>query len=174
MLENIFNTKTKNAKKELDEEIKKQKQKQKELENKPNDEVKNPFEKYSTTITKDTLIKIENYHFKVAQNIESISTTLNVGIKKIETIRKPIYQKIGGNEEIISFDARILITQKEEYEGFKDLVKKAKPLKLTIVSETPKQILIQTLSESKKNWVLTSERGVSYYCKELSITGVIL
>lgn len=174
MLENIFNTKTKNAKKELDEEIKKQKQKQKELQNKPNDEVKNPFEKYSTTITKDTLIKIENYHFKVAQNIESISTTLNVGIKKIETIRKPIYQKIGGNEESISFDARILITQKEEYEGFKDLVKKAKPLKLTIVSETPKQILIQTLSESKKNWILTSERGVSYYSKSISIQGVIL
>lgn len=174
MLENIFNTKTKNAKKELDEEIKKQKQKQKELENKPNDEVKNPFEKHSTTITKDTLIKIENYHFKVAQNIESISTTLNVGIKKIETIRKPIYQKIGGNEESISFDARILITQKEEYEGFKDLVKKAKPLKLTIVSETPKQILIQTLSESKKNWILTSERGVSYYSKSITIQGVIL
>lgn len=174
MLENIFNTKTKNAKKELEEEIKKQKAKQKELENKPNDEVKDPFKKHSSTITKDTIIKIEGYHFRVAQNIESISTTLNVGIKKIETIRKPIYQKIGGNEESISFNARILITQKEEYEGFKDLVKKAKPLKLQILSEPSAKILIQTLGESKKNWVLIQERGISYYSKELAITGVIL
>ncbi|PAF50877.1 hypothetical protein BKH44_06860 [Helicobacter sp. 13S00477-4] len=124
--------------------------------------------------SKDTLIKIDRFAFKVSQNIESITTTLNMGIKKIETIKKPIYQKIGGNEEIISFEAKILITQMSEFEGFKELVKKAKPLKLSILSEKPKKILIQRLSESKKNWVMITERGVSYYCKELSIEGVVL
>ncbi|PAF52972.1 hypothetical protein BKH42_08460 [Helicobacter sp. 13S00482-2] len=123
---------------------------------------------------KDTLIKIDNFSFKVSQNIESITTTLNVGIKKIETIRKPIYQAIGGNEESISFDARILISELSEYEGFKELIKQAKPLKLTILSEPTKHILIQRLSESKKNWVLTSMRGINYYTKELSIEGIIL
>lgn len=174
MLKNIFNQESKNAKKELEAEIKKQKEKQKELENKPKDEVKDPFKKYKSIVAKDTLIKIDRFNFRVSQNIESITTTLNVGIKKIETIRHPIYQKIGGNEETISFNARILITDISEYEGFKDIVKKAKPLKLVILSLAPKQILIQTLSESKKNWVLTSERGTSYYCKEVSIEGVIV
>ncbi|MDO7253898.1 hypothetical protein [Helicobacter cappadocius] len=171
---NIFNTKNENAKNKLEEEIKKQKEKQKELEKNPTEEPKNPLEKYKNIQTKDTLVKIDRYVFRVSQNIESISTTLNIGIKKIETIAHPIYQKIGGNEEIISFDARILITEISEYEGFKDLVKKAKPLKLAIISEPCKQILIQRLIESKKNWVLTQDRGVSYYCKELSIEGVIL
>lgn len=173
-MNNIFNTKNKNAKKELQAEINKQKERQKEIESKPNDEVKDPFKKYKNIQKKDTLIKIDRFAFRVSQNIESITTTLSVGIKKIETIRSPIYQKIGGNEESISFDARILITDLGEYEGFKELVKKAKPLKLVILSEPPKQILIQRLGESKKNWILTNDRGVSYYTKELSIEGVIV
>lgn len=174
MLNNIFNAKESNAKKELEAEIEKQKAKLKELENTPTKPIDNPFKKYKSITTKDTLIKIDSFHFKVSQNIESITTTLSLGIKKIETIRKPIYQKIGGNEESIAFDTRILVIDIEEYEGFKDLVKKAKPLKLVILHEPPRQILIQRLTESKKNWVLTSERGISYYCKELSIEGVIV
>lgn len=174
MLNNIFNTKTQNAKKELEEEIKKQKAKQKELEKKPIEENKDVFRKYSSTITKDTIVKIENYHFRVSQNIESISTTLNIGIKKIETIKHPIYQKIGGNEENISFSARILITDISEYEGFVNLIKKAKPLKLQILSEPSAKILIQTLTESKKNWIVIQDRGISYYSKEISISGVLL
>ncbi|WP_095296188.1 hypothetical protein [Helicobacter sp. 13S00482-2] len=174
MTKNIFNTKVKDAREELENELKKQKEKQKELESKPQEAKQDVFKKYKNTIIKDTLIKIDNFSFKVSQNIESITTTLNVGIKKIETIRKPIYQAIGGNEESISFDARILISELSEYEGFKELIKQAKPLKLTILSEPTKHILIQRLSESKKNWVLTSMRGINYYTKELSIEGIIL
>lgn len=172
MLNNIFNTKSKNAKKELQEELQKQKQKQKETQ--PIEQSKDPFKKYTSITTKDTILKIDKYAFRVFENIECITTNLSVGIKKIETIKHPIYQKIGGNEETISFVARILVHQIAEYEGFKELVKKAQPLKLVILSQSPKKILIQTLSESKKNWILTSERGMSYYTKELSIQGVIL
>ncbi|PAF41887.1 hypothetical protein BKH45_05725 [Helicobacter sp. 11S03491-1] len=136
--------------------------------------MEDPFKKYKSIHTKDTLIKIDRFVFRVSQNIESITTTLSMGIKKIETIKKPIYQKIGGNEESIAFQAKILVNELSEYEGFKDLVRKAKPLKLVILSESPKQILIQRLSESQKHWILTSNQGVSYYTKELGIEGVIL
>lgn len=163
-----------NAKKELEAELEKQKQRQKELENQPTQPKKDPFKKYKNVQTKQTLIQIDNYSFNVSQNIESITTELNVGIKKIETIRKPIYQKIGGNEETISFNARILLKDLKDYVGFKNLVKQAKPLKLSILGEKSQRILIQRLSESKKDWILTSQRDITFYTKELSIEGVIV
>ncbi|PAF46307.1 hypothetical protein BKH41_09295 [Helicobacter sp. 12S02232-10] len=138
------------------------------------EEPKDPFKKYKDVQTKDTLIKIDRFLFRVSQNIETISTELNVGIKKIETIKQPIYQKIGGNEESISFNATILIHHIKDYEGFKDLIKQAKPLKLTIFNQSPQKILIQRLSESSKNWVITKERSITYYSKELGISGVLL
>ncbi|PAF49273.1 hypothetical protein BKH41_03745 [Helicobacter sp. 12S02232-10] len=138
------------------------------------EEPKDPFKKYKDVQTKDTLIKIDKFLFRVSQNIETISTELGIGIKKIETIKRPIYQKIGGNEETISINAIILAHDLKDYEGFKELIKKAKPLKLTILNQSHKKILIQRLSESKKHWVLTKERSVTYYTKELGIEGVIL
>ncbi|PAF46135.1 hypothetical protein BKH46_08800 [Helicobacter sp. 12S02634-8] len=173
-MKNIFTDPYKDEKEELKRELEKQKQKQKELENAPKEELKDPLERYKNIKTQDTLIKIDKYLFKVSQNIETIATSLSIGIKKIETIKTPIYQKIGGNEETISIQASILAQNIQDYEGFKALCKKAKPLSLQILNAPSQKILIQRLGESKRQWVQTKERGVTYFIKELSIEGVVI
>ncbi|OBV29689.1 hypothetical protein BKN38_02130 [Helicobacter sp. CLO-3] len=76
----------------------------------------------------EKIIKIDKFIFTTFANIESLDYELSLGISKVEAINKNYYLKIGGNEERVSFEARIFIEHLAHFGGLLDKIKDRKPL----------------------------------------------
>lgn len=93
------------------------------------------------------LISIDKFIFKAEHNITNLKKTITVNYDKQNTITKPIYSHLGGYDESISFEAKILLKHHEDFKKFEALVKQAKPLKISAFDLVEaKHILINQLS----------------------------
>ncbi|TLD80274.1 hypothetical protein LS68_008210 [Helicobacter sp. MIT 05-5293] len=107
--------------------------------------------------------------------MESLDYELNLGISKVETLSQNYYLKLGGNEERISFEARIFVEHLEHFNGFVDSIKKRTPLSFsTLESSSLRKIIIDKFSSKSKDWLMDSSRNVVYHTKEFSISGVLV
>lgn len=123
----------------------------------------------------EKIIKIDKFIFTTFANIESLEYELSLGIKKIEAINTNYYLKIGGNEERISFEAKIFVEYLEHFSGLVDKIKAREPLSLSTLESTKiRKILIDSFSAKTKDWLMDSSRNATYYTKEFSISGVVL
>lgn len=123
----------------------------------------------------ERLIKIDSFVFSVFHNIEAIDYELNLGISKIESLGTNYYLKLGGNEERISFEARVFVEYLAHFNGFIDKIKARKPLSFSSLESTAKRkILIDKFSAKTKDWLMDSSRNITFHTKEFSISGVLL
>lgn len=121
------------------------------------------------------LITIDNYIFSIENNITSLQKALSVNYEKQQTITKPIYTHLGGYEEVISFNAKILLKDQAKFSGFEELVKEARPLKISAFDLVQfRHILINSLTQELENFTKIRFNGVWYYSKNLSINGYII
>ncbi|MGG7049054.1 MULTISPECIES: hypothetical protein [unclassified Campylobacter] len=121
------------------------------------------------------IISIDKYIFQVTNNIHGLTKVLNVNLEKTQTITKPVYTHMGGYEENISFEAKILLDNMNDFIGFENLIKQAKPLKISAFDLCVyNDIFITNLSQSVDNFVKTNLNGVWYYTKTLHINGIII
>lgn len=123
----------------------------------------------------ERLIKIDKFIFSVFHNIDSIDYELSLGISKVESLTKNYYLKLGGNEERISFEARIFVEYMEHFNGFIDKIKQREPLSFSsLESSVRKKIIIDKFSAKTKDWLMDSRRNITYHTKEFSIGGVVV
>lgn len=123
----------------------------------------------------EKIIKIDKFIFTPFTNVESLDYELNLGISKVETLSKNYYLRIGGNEERISFEAKVFVEYLEHFNGFLDKVKRRVPLSFsTLESNVSRKIIIDKFSSKTKDWLMDSRRNVVYHTKEFSISGVLL
>lgn len=121
------------------------------------------------------LITIDNYIFSIENNITSLQKALSVNYEKQQTITKPVYTHLGGYEEVISFNAKILLNDQAKFSGFEELVKEARPLKISAFDLVQfRHILINSLTQELENFTKIRFNGVWYYSKNLSINGYII
>ena len=121
------------------------------------------------------IISIDKYVFEVTNNISGLSKILSVNLEKTQTISQPFYSHIGGYEQTLSFEAKILLPDLLDFAGFEELVKKAEPLKISSFDLCfNKDFFITELIQSVDNFVKSELNGVVYYAKTLNISGVIL
>ncbi|MDL0089952.1 hypothetical protein [Campylobacter gastrosuis] len=121
------------------------------------------------------LITIDNYIFSIENNITSLQKALSVNYEKQQTITKPVYTHLGGYEEVISFNAKILLNDHALFTGFEELVKEARPLKISAFDLVQfRHILINSLTQELENFTKIRFNGVWYYSKNLSINGYII
>ncbi|CAD7289603.1 hypothetical protein LMG7974_01680 [Campylobacter majalis] len=121
------------------------------------------------------LITIENYIFGIENNITNLQKVLNINYEKQQTITKPIYTHLGGYEETISFEAKILLNDQTKFLGFEELVKQARPLKISAFDLVQfRHILINSLTQELENFTKIRFNAAWYYTKSLSINGYII
>ena len=121
------------------------------------------------------LITIDNYIFSIENNITSLQKALSVNYEKQQTITKPVYTHLGGYEEVISFNAKILLNDQANFIGFEELIKEARPLKISAFDLVQfRHILISSLTQELENFTKIRFNGVWYYSKNLSINGYII
>ncbi|AQW81294.1 hypothetical protein CPIN17260_1000 [Campylobacter pinnipediorum subsp. pinnipediorum] len=121
------------------------------------------------------LIVIDKYIFEVKHNISNLTKSTTINIDKQNTITKPVYSHLGGVEDDISFDATILLDDIKDFTGFEELVKKGEPLSFSSFDLADnKQILINKLTQSVSNFVKSSFNGVTYYTKNIKISGYVI
>lgn len=123
----------------------------------------------------EKIIKIDKFIFTPFSNIESLDYELSLGISKVETLSQNYYLRLGGNEERISFEAKVFVEYLEHFNGFVDKIKKRVPLNFsTLESNTLRKIIIDKFSSKTKDWLMDSRRNVVYHTKEFSISGVLV
>ncbi|QCD44474.1 hypothetical protein [Campylobacter mucosalis] len=121
------------------------------------------------------LITIDNYIFSIENNITSLQKALSVNYEKQQTITKPVYTHLGGYEEVISFNAKILLNDQAKFSGFEELIKEARPLKISAFDLVQSRyILINSLTQELENFTKIRFNGMWYYSKSLSINGYII
>lgn len=121
------------------------------------------------------IIRIDKYFFEVKHNIENLTKSLSINLDKVETITKPIYSHIGGYEEKISFNARILLKDISDFKDFEKLIKMAKPLKVDFLDIVKfKYIFITSYNITTSNFIKSVFFSTTYFTKEISIDAVIL
>ena len=85
------------------------------------------------------------------------------------------YTHLGGHEEEFSFDATILLDNITKFDGFEDLVKQAKPLKISAFDLVQNiHILIYSMTQSADNFVKVDLNGAWYYTKKIRISGYLI
>lgn len=123
----------------------------------------------------EKIIKIDRFVFTTFANIEALEYELSLGIKKIEAINTNYYLKIGGNEERISFEAKVFVEHLEHFSGLVDKIKARTPLTFSTLESTKiRKILIDSFRAKTKDWLLDSSRNATYHTKEFRISGVVL
>nr|DAI29125.1 MAG TPA: hypothetical protein [Caudoviricetes sp.] len=121
------------------------------------------------------LITIDKYVFSIDDNVAGVEKNLSVNYDKKNTITKPIYTHLGGYEEEFSFDATILLNNITKFDGFEELVKQAKPLKISAFDLVQNiHILIYSMTQSADNFVKVDLNGTWYYTKKIRISGYLI
>lgn len=122
------------------------------------------------------LIVIDKYIFEVIDNIDEIQKSLSINHDKQTTITRPIYTAMGGYDESISFEARLLVNRIDEFAGFENLVKKGEPLLFYAfdLCDLNKKIFITNLNTTISTWVKKKYLGIQYWSKKISISGVLI
>ena len=123
----------------------------------------------------EKLIKIDKFIFSVFHNIESIDYELNLGITKVESISTNYYLKLGGNEERVSFEARVFVEYLEHFNGLVAKIKQRVPLSYSsLESSVNRKIIIDKFHSKSKDWLMDNSRNITYHTKELSSSGVLV
>lgn len=121
------------------------------------------------------LITIDKYVFSIDDNVSGVEKNLSVNYDKKNTITKPIYTHLGGHEEEFSFEATILLDDMLKFSGFEELVKQAKPLKISAFDLVQNiHILIYSMTQSADNFVKVDLNGAWYYTKKIRISGYLI
>nr|DAN55455.1 MAG TPA: hypothetical protein [Caudoviricetes sp.]DAO44669.1 MAG TPA: hypothetical protein [Caudoviricetes sp.] len=121
------------------------------------------------------IISIDKYIFKVTNNISGLSKILSVNLEKTQTISRPFYSHIGGYEQTLSFEAKILLPDLIDFIGFEELVKEARVVKISSFDLCfNKDFFITEVVTSIDTFIKSEFNGVMYYTKTLNISGVIL
>ena len=121
------------------------------------------------------LITIDKYVFSIDDNVAGVEKNLSVNYDKKNTITKPIYTHLGGYEEEFSFDATILLNNITKFDGFEELVKQAKPLKISAFDLVQNiHILIYSMTQSADNFVKVDLNGTWYYTNKIRISGYLI
>ncbi|EJP74228.1 MULTISPECIES: hypothetical protein [Campylobacter] len=121
------------------------------------------------------IITIDKYIFSVDDNVAGIEKNLSVSYDKQNTITRPIYTHLGGFDEEFSFEATILLDDVFKFRGFEDLVKQARPLKISAFDLVrDNYILIYSMTQSTDNFVKLFFNGIWYYTKKIRISGYLI
>ncbi|MGP1580323.1 MAG: hypothetical protein ACTTH5_04805 [Wolinella sp.] len=121
------------------------------------------------------IITIDKYIFSIENNIENLEKSITVNFDKQNTITKPIYTHLGGYEEVLSFEATILLDDLERFKGFEELVKEGRALKISAFDLIEhKHILIHSLSFRAEHFIKRRFFEAWYYAKELKISGALI
>nr|DAP22307.1 MAG TPA: hypothetical protein [Caudoviricetes sp.] len=121
------------------------------------------------------LITIDKYVFSIDDNVAGIEKNLSVNYDKKNTITKPIYTHLGGYDEEFSFEATILLDDVFKFSGFEELVKQARPLKISVFDLVrDNYILIYSMTQSTDNFIKLFFNGIWYYTKKIRISGYLI
>lgn len=121
------------------------------------------------------ILRIDKYFFEVKHNIENLSKSLSINLDKHDAITKPVYMHVGGYEEKISFNAKILLKDLNDFKDFENLVKMAKPLKIDFLDIVKfRYIFITNYNLTTSNFVKAVFFSTMYFTKDISIEAVIL
>lgn len=121
------------------------------------------------------IITIDKYIFSVDDNVAGIEKNLSVSYDKKNTITRPIYTHLGGFDEEFSFEATILLDDVFKFRGFEELVKQARPLKISAFDLVrDNYILIYSMTQSTDNFVKLFFNGIWYYTKKIRISGYLI
>lgn len=121
------------------------------------------------------IITIDKYIFSVDDNVADIEKNLSVSYDKQNTITRPIYTHLGGFDEEFSFEATILLDDIFKFRGFEDIVKQARPLKISAFDLVrDNYILIYSMTQSTDNFVKLFFNGIWYYTKKIRISGYLI
>ena len=121
------------------------------------------------------IITIDKYVFSIDDNVAGIEKNLSVNYDKKNTITRPVYTHLGGYDEEFSFEATILLDDVFKFRGFEELVKQARPLKISAFDLVrDNYILIYSMTQSTDNFVKLFFNGIWYYTKKIRISGYLL
>ena len=121
------------------------------------------------------IITIDKYIFSIDDNVAGIEKNLSVNYDKKNTITRPIYTHLGGFDEEFSFEATILLDDVFKFRGFEDLVKQARPLKISAFDLVrDNYILIYSMTQSTDNFIKLFFNGIWYYTKKIRISGYLI
>lgn len=121
------------------------------------------------------IITIDKYIFSVDDNVAGIEKNLSVNYDKKNTITRPVYTHLGGYDEEFSFEATILLDDVFKFRGFEELVKQARPLKISAFDLVrDNYILIYSMTQSTDNFVKLFFNGIWYYTKKIRISGYLI
>lgn len=121
------------------------------------------------------LITIDKYVFSIDNNVAGIEKNLSVNYDKKNTITRPVYTHLGGYDEEFIFEATILLDEVLKFSGFEELVKQAKPLKISAFDLVQNiHILIYSMTQSADNFVKVDLNGAWYYTKKIRISGYLI
>lgn len=121
------------------------------------------------------IITIDKYIFSIDDNVAGIEKNLSVNYDKKNTITRPVYTHLGGHDEEFSFEATILLDDIFKFRGFEELVKQARPLKISAFDLVrDNYILIYSMTQSTDNFVKIFFNGIWYYTKKIRISGYLI
>nr|DAU82463.1 MAG TPA: hypothetical protein [Caudoviricetes sp.] len=121
------------------------------------------------------IITIDKYVFSIDDNVAGIEKNLSVNYDKKNTITRPVYTHLGGYDEEFSFEATILLDDVFKFRGFEELVKQARPLKISAFDLVrDNYILIYSMTQSTDNFVKLFFNGIWYYTKKIRISGYLI
>ncbi len=121
------------------------------------------------------IITIDKYIFSIDDNVAGIEKNLSVNYDKKNTITRPVYTHLGGYDEEFSFEATILLDNIFKFRGFEELVKQARPLKISAFDLVrDNYILIYSMTQSTDNFVKLFFNGIWYYTKKIRISGYLI
>ncbi|PAF44164.1 hypothetical protein [Helicobacter sp. 11S02629-2] len=123
----------------------------------------------------DKIVKIDKYIFSARHGIDSLSTAYTLGIKKFDTLERPYYIAIGGDEVRVSFALSLLCDDIEYINGFKALVLKKEPLNFsTLQSTESKKILIDSFTYKYSRFSKDANKNSTFLELDVDINGILL